>query len=238
MKVRYLSIVVSLASSAFAQTITEESKADQPGTPGSAIDPPPAKVEVVEEKKEEEAGAEEAVKVVERVTMHTIKPGGSLTAVSEEAYGRTRYWRILKLYNKVDPSKLQVGQAIKAPDIPWLISKSGLEKKYPEAVADLLKVKATLFEVDEKSELTEEDVKKLKEAAAMVGKARTALMAKTDGVTGQPVATSKQLRTVQAHLGHIASKTRQGRTNPKELAHEHLSNAIVYGVLWAEGGFK
>ncbi len=66
----------------------------------------------------------------EKVSLHYIKPGGSLTAVSEEAYGRTRYWRILKLYNKVNPSKLQVGQEIKAPEIPWLISKSGLSSRY------------------------------------------------------------------------------------------------------------
>lgn len=175
----------------------------------------------------------------EKVTLHTIAPGGSLTAVSAEAYGLTRYWRILKLYNKVDPSKLQVGQEIKAPDISWLIANSGLEHVYPKAVANIMGVKKTLTEIqDRTSILTAEDLTRVKEAAGLIGEAQTLLMKKKPGVTGTPNATLNQLLTVKIHLNHIANKTRKGRTDPHSLAHEHLSNAIVYGVLWAQDDFK
>ena len=175
----------------------------------------------------------------EQVTLHTIAPGGSLTAVSAEAYGRTRYWRILKLYNEVDPSKLQVGQEIKAPDISWLIAKSGLEHVYPKAVANIMGVKKTLTEIqDRTSTPTAEDLTKVKEAAGLIGEAQTLLMKKKPGVKGTPNATLSQLQTVKTHLNHIANKTKKGRTDPNSLAHEHLSNAIVYGVLWAQGDFK
>jgi len=175
----------------------------------------------------------------EKVTLHHIKPGGSLTAVSEEAYGRTRYWRILKLYNKVDPSKLQVGQEIKAPDIPWLLASSGLQEKFPKAVENILSAKQLLTEVEDKgTKPTEEDLKQIQKAAALVRETQTLLSKKTPGVTGRPNATLQQLRTVYANLLHVANNTKKGRTDPNSLAHEHLSNAIVYGVLWAQGGFK
>jgi len=198
----------------------------------------PARAEIVEEAPETEADdvAEEAP---EKFTLHSIKPGGSLTAVSEEAYGRTRYWRILKLYNKVDPSKLQVGQPIKAPDIPWLLNSSGLEAKFPKAVAGILKAKNILTTIQDKNAtLTEDDRKEIKGAADLIAEARDLLGKEVAGVSGKPLATVKQLRTVHSHLLHISNNTRQGRTDPNSLAHEHLSNAIVYGVLWAQGGFR
>lgn len=175
----------------------------------------------------------------EKVTLHHIKPGGSLSAISEEAYGRTRYWRILKLYNKVDPSKLQVGQEIKAPDIKWLLASSGLQERYPKAVANILSTKQIITEIQEKkTTLTEEDLTKVKELAGLISEAQTLLMKKTPGVTGRPNATFNQLQTVRAHLLHIANKTKKGRTDPHSLVHEHISNSIVYGVLWAQSGFK
>lgn len=208
-----------LISTAFGQTTTEPETKNPP------------KAVVVEDKAAE--------KPEEKITLHTIKPGGSLTAVSEEAYGRTRYWRILKLYNKVDPNKLQVGQEIKAPDIPWLLSSSGLQAKFPEAVANILSAKETLTKIQDKGQaLTEEDQTAIKGAADKILATQKLLFKTAEGVTGKPNATVTQLRTVHQHLLHIANKTRKGRTDPNSLAHEHLSNAIVYGVLWAQGGFK
>ncbi len=209
---------------------------------------------LMERRKEKEAeekaakAAEEALKATEKareaagpekITIHHIKPGGSLTAVSEEAYGRTRYWRVLKLYNEVDPAKLQVGQEIKAPDLLWLLSSSGLKERYPKAVANILETKTTLSQIQDKgSAPTDEDLNKIKDTAALISEAQTELLTKQPGITGRPSATVKQLQTVKSHLLHIANKTKKGRTDPHSLAHEHLSNAIVYGVLWAQGGFK
>jgi len=201
-----------------------------------------------EAKEKAEKAAAEALKMTEKareqagpekVTLHTIQPGGSLTAISEEAYGLTRYWRILKLYNKVDPSKLQVGQEIKAPDIPWLLASSGLQERYPKAVTNILETKKILTAIQSKeSQPTAEDLTKVKEAAGLISEAQKILLKKTPGITGRPSATVQQLQTVRSHLLHIANKTKKGRTDPNSLAHEHLSNSIVYGVLWAQGGFK
>lgn len=211
------------------------------------------KAEEAEEKaakaaEEAAKAAEEALKATaeareaagpEKATLHQIKPGGSLTAISEEAYGRTRYWRILKLYNKVDPSKLQVGQEIKAPDIPWLLASSGLQQRYPKAVANILETKKILSEIQDKgSKPSDEDLGEIRNAASLISEAQKELLAKQAGVPGRPSATVKQLQTVKSHLLHIANKTKKGRTDPNSLAHEHISNAIVYGVLWAQGGFK
>ena len=175
----------------------------------------------------------------EKASMHYIKPGGSLTAISEEAYGRTRYWRILKLYNKVDPNKLQVGQEIKAPNIPWLIASSGLQDRFPKVVTNLLETKKILTAIhDKKTAPTDEDLKKVQGAAGLITEAKNLLLKKTPGVSGKPNATITQLITVRTHLLHIANKTKKGRTDPNSLAHEHLSNSIVYAVLWAQGDFK
>ncbi len=227
--------VLALVPPAFAQTADPLDKLDK------AIDRTEAKKAAEETEKAAEKATEEARKAAgpEKVTLHTIKPGGSLTAVSEEAYGRTRYWRILKLYNKVDPSKLQVGQGIKAPDIPWLLASSGLEEKFPKAVANILGAKKILTEVEDKGTApTEEDLDQVQKAAALIFEAQTLLVKKTPGVTGRPNATVQQLRTVYSNLLHVANKTKEGRTDPNSLAHTHLSNTIVYGVLWAQGGFK
>ena len=175
----------------------------------------------------------------EKASTHFIKSGGSLTAVSEEAYGRTRYWRILKLYNKVDPSKLQVGQEIKAPDIPWLLASSGLQDRFPKVVANLLETKKILTTLHEKETApTDADLKEVEGAVNLITEAKNLLLKKTPGVIGKPNATITQLITVRTHLLHIANKTKKGRTDPNPLAHEHLSNSIVYAVLWAQGDFQ
>ncbi len=247
MKSIFYLTILALASPALAQSV-DDLPSITPKTGGDSMDRLKKRREEKEAEEKKAKAAEEALKATEKarkeagpeqVTVHNIKPGGSLTAVSEEAYGRTRYWRILKLYNKVDPSKLQVGQEIKAPSIPWLLASSGLKERYPKAVANILETKKILTEIQDKgAKPSDEDLAKIKAAAALISEAQTELLKKQDGIAGRPAATVKQLQTVRSHLLHIANKTKKGRTDPNSLAHEHISNAIVYGVLWAQGGFK
>lgn len=236
-------ITLVISSSAIAQSVN-----DLPSLTPKSSDSDKKPIEQTEEKGIDEKALKEALKArteareiagPEKITTHTIKPGGSLTAVSEEAYGRTRYWRILKLYNEVDPSRLQVGQQLKAPDIPWLLSSCGLEHHFPKAVTNILKVKELLTTIQDKpTPPTDADLSNIRKTAELISEAQTELLTKQAGITGRPTATVKQLQTVKSHLLHIANKTRLGRTDPHSLAHEHLSNAIVYGVLWAQGDFQ
>ncbi len=70
-----------------------------------------------------------------------------------------------------------------------------------------------------------------------LSKIKKALQAKTEGVDMPPAATIKQIVAVRKHIIDISAGNKS-RLDRQALAHEHLSNAIVYGVLWARDGFK
>ncbi len=198
------------------------------------------KKEVAAEETTEEVEEKEEVPKPEVVTIHTIEKGGTLGQVSEKAYGRTRYWRILKLYNEVDPSKLKVGQLIKAPDLTWLLKSCKLEAKFPEVAQTLLNVKKGLIQLEDanpKLVFDENQKAEILKLSELIEKSEKTLNAKHKGVKSPPYATLKQLRTCRTFLNQIAAG-KKSRRNPHSLAHEHLSNAIVYSVLWARDGFK
>ncbi len=192
-----------------------------------------AKADAEPEEKKEEAP--------EKVTIHIIEKGGTLGQISEKAYGRTRYWRILKLYNKCDPGKLKIGQTIKAPDLPWLFDSCGLKEKFPTVVDGFLKIQADLIAIEDAQpdkKYSKEALSKIDKLGTLVGELSATLQTKTKGVKTPPYATLKQLRTCRTHLNRIAAQKKSGGLNLNALAHEHLSNAMVYGILWAEAGFK
>jgi|GEM_PF-3850853 len=180
-------------------------------------------------------------KAPEKVSIHTIEAGGTLGQISEKAYGRTRYWRLLKLYNKCDPGKLKVGQTIKAPELPWLLESCGLKGKFPTVAEGLLKIKNDLMAIEDarpKKDYSEEELAKIDQLGTLVGTLSAALQQKTKGVKSPPYATLKQLRTCRGYLNKIAAKKKAGRRNLNALAHEHLSNAMVYAILWSQNKFK
>jgi hypothetical protein len=173
-----------------------------------------------------------------KVSSHLIAQGDSLSKIAEVAYGRTRYWRILKLYNKVDPSDLKIGQEILAPELPWLVEASGLKAKYPLAADGLLKVYADLKALEQKHPtLGPEQQAEIKPLVLTITDCIKALQAKTEGVKNPPAATLQQLNSCRSSLNALAN-AKPGKRDHQALAHEHLSNSFVYSVLWALNDFK
>ena len=207
-----------------------------------------------EELKEEETTDEskkhqmvaEGAKLEEVSTLHVVKSGGSLSLVSARAYSRPGYWRILKLHNGVAPEKLQAGQKIKAPDLQWLLADSNFASMYPQVSEDLLTARSLFMEVEDRlaasiknDEITptEEDQKQIKRAVDLIQKCRDTLMVKKEGVKKAPNAALLQLRAAYQKMEHIAGGAKRAAAT-QNLVHEHLSNSIVYSVLWARDGFK
>ncbi len=200
--------------------------------------PEPEKAEEENEKVEE---AEVALPEVAQSFI--IEKGDTLGKVSEKAYGRTRYWRILKLYNECDPSKLKVGQKIKAPELKWLLASCKFSEHFPEISLDLLKIKSDLITIEDSQpdkKYTENTLKQLDELGTLTGKITEKLKesAKLKAVKTPPYATLKQLRTCRQYLNMLAAQKKVGRRDLNALIHEHLSNALVYAVLWAKSDFK
>jgi len=219
--------------------------------------PPPIPVPIAPAEKSDtpSAGATDAAapttaasttKTKDNYSLHEVKPGGSMSFISANAYRRPGYWRILKLHNGVSPEKLQAGQMIKAPDLDWLLADSGLTAKYPEVVKDFMLARKMFMEMEDANEAkiqndtiapSEEDQKKIAEAQSLIAKCRETLMAKKDGVTSPPSATILQLRTASQKMGLVSKGTSKAAIT-QNLVHEHFSNAMVYAVLWARDGFK
>ena len=247
-----ISVKIALAALALGST---QIAAAAPSTPETATDIvedlPKLSLDSRDQKKgeSEEAGdSSNENKVVQRepklLGQHVIDSGDTLGKIAEKSYGRTRYWRILKLYNQCDPGKLKVGQVIEIPDLQWLLEDAGLTGKLPEVAAGLLKLKDRLSALEDakgSQAYSEEARKELDELATMVGKLSQTLEGspkKVKGITKPPYATMKQLRTCRTHLNRLAQGKKDGRKNLNALVHEHLSNSIVYAVLWSRDGFK
>jgi len=186
------------------------------------------------------------VKIPEVMTSHEVKPGSSLSLISQKAYSRPGYWRVLKLHNGIAPEKLQAGQTIKAPDLVWLLADCNFTKTYPIVSADLMKARSMFMGVETKMKegITNdtiapagEDKKKIREAIALIEKCREALGKRKEGVRSVPNAAIMQLRTASRTMETIARGTNQAASK-QNLVHEHLSNSIVYTVLWARNDFK
>jgi len=213
-----------------------------PTTDPSLIDRvPKAKISKKESVKQETKPKLPAKPADERVSVHFIEKGDTLGRISERAYGRTRYWRILKLYNQCDPTKLKIGQEIKAPELDWLLASCGLQEKLPSVAAGMLKIHQDLIKVEDSTpdlEFSEEQLKEIDKLGTLAGEIQKALRVKETGIANPPYATLKQLRTCRKHLNKIASGKNARNQKTHSLAHEHLSNAIVYSVLWAKDGFK
>lgn len=209
-----------------------------------------AKTETTETAPAEAANGEAAeptsVKIPEVMTSHEVKPGSSLSLISQKAYSRPGYWRVLKLHNGIAPEKLQAGQTIKAPDLVWLLADCNFTKTYPIVSADLMKARSMFMGVETKMKegITNdtiapagEDKKKIREAIALIEKCREALGKRKEGVRSVPNAAIMQLRTASRTMETIARGTNQAASK-QNLVHEHLSNSIVYTVLWARNDFK
>ena len=83
------------------------------------------------------------------VPEYVIGSGDSLTKISAQAYGRAGYWRVLKLYNECDPSKLKIGQVIKAPDLQWLIEEEGISPLLKDAADSMMEGRKLFMEVED-----------------------------------------------------------------------------------------
>lgn len=247
MKIRQTAIltILSLASLSAEPVLPAIPKAEPVPTPPAAkpeVKEAP-KGETTEQKKTdapEKPAAEEkkAWNANPKGTLHIIESGGSLSAVSEKAYQRTRYWRILKLYNKCDPDDLKIGQEIYAPELPWLLEASGLQGKYPKVAEGILKAHQDLLALEGKHQrLSSENRDEINEIVFVLRDTMKALKAKTPGVKFPPAATMKQLTSARNSLNQIALGTKSKR-DFQALAHEHLSNAMVYAVLWSLDGFQ
>ncbi len=174
------------------------------------------------------------------VSEHVIASGDSLTKVSAKAYGRSGYWRLLKLYNDCDPSKLKIGQVVKAPDLDWLLAKENIIPLFQEASDKMMQSRQLFMEAEsgiDESGLTEDVKGKLAEAQKLLAQSQELFAAKPEGTTGLPNSTIKQLRTVGLLMGDIANG--KGSASSKaNLAHEHFGNALTYCVIWARDGFN
>lgn len=192
-----------------------------------------------------ETSAQAAPEEADKSTAYVIASGDTLGKISEQAYGRTRYWRILKLHNGADPNKLKIDQVIKAPELPWLFANSGLTAELPALPELLLKIKSDLSRLEDArgdSKTFSEDARKefdqlATEIGSLYGKLK---MSAKDSkkVKLAPYATMKQLQTCRRYLNAMAAGKKIGKRNLPALVHEHLSNAMVYAVLWAKDGFK
>lgn len=191
-----------------------------------------------------EAGIE--LKSEEITSSHTIKPGSSLSLISAKVYSRPGYWRILKLHNGIAPEKLQAGQVIKAPGLKWLLADSQFTVMYPLVSGDLMLARKIFMDVEDKMEdsikddviaPSEEDKKQIELAITLIHKCRNTLMEKRIGVKKAPSAAILQLRTAAEKMSLISKGTKKAAAT-QNLVHEHLSNSIVYSVLWAKDGFK
>jgi len=199
-------------------------------------------------KKRQDAARAAGTKIEEEKTesSHTIEAGSSLSLISAKVYSRPGYWRILKLHNGIAPEKLQAGQVIKAPGLKWLLADSQFTAMYPIVSEDLMLARKIFMDVENKLEdsikgdaiaPSEEDQKQIKVAVNLIHKCRTTLMAKREGVKNAPSAAILQLRTAARKMEEISKGSKKAAAT-QNLVHEHLSNSLVYSVLWARNGFK
>lgn len=203
----------------------------------------------------EEEGVEGAVSVAESIVSvkheevsksYTVEKGGSLSFVSVQAYGRAGYWRILKLHNGVSPEKLRLGQKLVASDLKWLMADSGLAKVFPVACRDLLESRRLFMEVEgvldgaagsESVVSADEISKKLNKAVGLIRNSRELLMRRASGVKGAPKAAAQQLLAAANKMEEVG-KGKKNISSARSFVHEHISNSIVYSVLWARDGFN
>jgi LysM repeat protein len=135
------------------------------------------------------------------VPSHIIESGDSLTKVAAKAYGRSGYWRLLKLYNECDPAKLKIGQVIKTPDLEWLLEEEHIVPLLKDAADSMMKGRSIFMDaeqaMDEKGiKVPDEEIKVLiTEARKHVAHARELFSTKREGVIGLPNSTLLQLRT-------------------------------------------
>ena len=204
---------------------------------------------------EEEEGVKGGMSVAESIVTvehdevsksYRVEKGGSLSLISVQAYGRAGYWRILKLHNGVSPEKLKLGQKVKAPDLKWLMADSGLTKVFPVACRDLLESRRLFMELEgdldssKKSDSVmsaEEISKKMNKAEDLMRNSRKLFMKRRSGVKGSPNSVAQQLFVASNKMAEVV-KGKKDIFSVRGLVHEHISNSIVYSVLWAKDGFN
>jgi len=99
---------------------------------------PTAKVEtrppapVIEEKPTAAASTEE-----EGVRKYTVKKGDTLITISRKVYGDGSKWRLIRDANKVNPTRLQIGQVLIIPPLPGPSEQTVPEGRTPEEVPAL-----------------------------------------------------------------------------------------------------
>ncbi len=212
-----------------------------------AQDKASAKAAAELKKRQEDARAAGREIALEDVTSsHKVKSGGSLSLISAKVYSRPGYWRILKLHNGIAPDKLQAGHVIKAPSLKWLLADSQFSIMYPIVAEDLLLARKIFMDFEDKLEESikgdvitpgAEDKKQIQLAISLIQKCREALQADREGVKSPPEAAIMQLRSALRTMELISRGSKKAALT-QNLVHEHLSNAMVYSVLWARDGFK
>lgn len=179
------------------------------------------------------------------IRKHVIAQGDNLSRIAAKVYGRAGYWRLLKLYNDCDPSKLKIGQVIEVPDLVWWLKEEGVVEKYEEAATALMKGRS-LFMLAEEDLLADpamaaqpppESVSLISEAQALLAAARDGFATKPEGVTGTPNSALLQLRTASELMGAVAKGDARPSVAMAEV-HERLGNALTYCLIWAREGFK
>lgn len=179
----------------------------------------------------------------EQVAEHVIASGDSLTAIAAKVYGRAGYWRVLKLYNDCEPSKLKIGQVIRVPELEWLLKQEGVIPLFEDAATAMMQAQSLIIEAEDTMEEQgvdapdEETAAKISEAQKLLARARELFAEKREGVAELPNSMLLQLRTAGELMGEVAAKTGNAETKMAEV-HERLGNALTYCVIWAREGFN
>ncbi len=185
-------------------------------------------------------------------SLHRVKAGETLWALSERRYGNRHYSKIVQLYNHIDdPKALRAGDEIRLPSLTVILAEEGLTNVMRDEVSSILNARTWYMEVEERLwilrsgtrrgevvEIPEEVKHALRKAADETERAAAGFGINKPGVKQTPTSLIGQLTRTVTNVRRIATGWSDGYGYDLDMVHQRLAWAMYYGIIWARNGFE
>ena len=182
---------------------------------------------------------------------YTLGNGETLAGVAKLRYGHQNYYRVIKLYNRLeDEAQVDSNHTLRVPEMSVILAEEGVTKVATQEVTLILCSRAkydrvvkqlwTLRSASTDNQQVPEDVRReLLEAADDLQQATESLKQARPGVTGAPKHMIGQLEQNTATIRLLAAGEHSDPNGYDiDLVQQRYALALAYAIIWARDGFK
>ena len=182
---------------------------------------------------------------------YTLREGDTLAAVAARRYGHPNYYRVIKLYNRIeDEGRVGAGAAVRLPDVSAILAEEGFTK-VAAAEAELIlcsrakydRVEGRLRELRREAGsggyAVPDGVRRaLLEAADDLERASDGLRSSKPGVVRAPGSMVGQLEENVAGMRALAEGSNDGYGYDIDMVQQRYALALTYAISWVREGFR